>query len=192
MKVLVAQSCLTLCDPMDGSPPGSSVLGDSPGKNTGVGCHALLKGIFLTQALNSYLLHCRQILYPLNHLGSPLSAAFLFAWFLPVFLYLPASYFSPQLSDHGPGERSLPWPNLCYFSSSQYLHSPMPISVIFLIVLYFVSFCVWHYCTLDGRFLDVAIFFYHQYLTQCLEHRRCSISICWTKEWHNELTREYI
>ena len=32
---------LTLCDPMDCSPPGSSVHGDSPGKNTGVGCHDL-------------------------------------------------------------------------------------------------------------------------------------------------------
>ena len=37
---LVAQSCLTLCNPVDCSPPGSSVHGDSPGKNTGVGCHA--------------------------------------------------------------------------------------------------------------------------------------------------------
>ena len=43
---LVAQSCLTLCDLMDCSPPGSSVHGDSPGKNTGVGCHALLQEIF--------------------------------------------------------------------------------------------------------------------------------------------------
>ena len=42
---LVTQSCLTLCDPMDCSPPGSSVCGDSPGKNTRVGCHALLQGI---------------------------------------------------------------------------------------------------------------------------------------------------
>ena len=33
----------TLCDPMDYSPPGSSVHEDSPGKNTGVGCHALLQ-----------------------------------------------------------------------------------------------------------------------------------------------------
>ena len=41
---LVAQSCLTLCDPMDCSPPGSSVHEESPGKNTGVGCHALLQG----------------------------------------------------------------------------------------------------------------------------------------------------
>ena len=46
---LVAQSCLTLCDPMDSSPPGSSVHGDSLGKNTGVGCHVLLQGIFPTQ-----------------------------------------------------------------------------------------------------------------------------------------------
>ena len=40
--LLVAQSCLTLCNPMDYSSPDSSVHGDSPGKNTGVGCHALL------------------------------------------------------------------------------------------------------------------------------------------------------
>ena len=36
-----------LCDPMDCSPPGSSVHGDSPGKNTRVGCCVLLQGIFL-------------------------------------------------------------------------------------------------------------------------------------------------
>ena len=40
---LVAQSCPTLCDTLDCSPPGSSVHGDSPGKNTGVGCHVLLQ-----------------------------------------------------------------------------------------------------------------------------------------------------
>ena len=43
---LVSQLCLTLCCPMDCSPPGSSVPGDSPGKNTGMGYHALLWGIF--------------------------------------------------------------------------------------------------------------------------------------------------
>ena len=37
------QSCLTLCDLIDGSPPGSPVPWDSPGKNTGVGCHFLLQ-----------------------------------------------------------------------------------------------------------------------------------------------------
>ena len=42
----VAQLCLTLCDPVDYSPPGSSNPRDSPGKNTGVGCHFLHQGIF--------------------------------------------------------------------------------------------------------------------------------------------------
>ena len=46
---LVAQLCPTLCSPMNGSLPGSSVHGDSSGKNTGVGFHALLQGIFLIQ-----------------------------------------------------------------------------------------------------------------------------------------------
>ena len=41
---------------------------DSPGKNTGVGCHAFLQGVFLTQGSNPHLLHCRQILYPLTYL----------------------------------------------------------------------------------------------------------------------------
>ena len=40
---------LSLCNPMDSSLPGSSVHGDSPGKNTGVGCHAFLQGIFPTR-----------------------------------------------------------------------------------------------------------------------------------------------
>ena len=67
----VTQSCPTLCDPMDCSLPGSSVHGDSPGKNTGVGCHALLQGIFPTQGSNLGLLHCRRILYRLRYQGSP-------------------------------------------------------------------------------------------------------------------------
>ena len=61
---LVAQSCLTLCDPMDWSPPGSSVHGDSPDKNTGAGCRFRLQVQFLG------LLHCRQILYQLSYEGS--------------------------------------------------------------------------------------------------------------------------
>ena len=64
---LVTQSCLTLCNPVDCSPPGCSVHGDSPGKNTGLGCHALLQGIFPTQGSNRGLPSCRQILYRLNH-----------------------------------------------------------------------------------------------------------------------------
>ena len=39
------------------------VHGIFPGKNTGVDCHALLQGIFLTQGENLCLLHCKQILY---------------------------------------------------------------------------------------------------------------------------------
>ena len=49
------------------SPPGSSVHGDSPGKNTGVGCHALLQEIFPIQGLNPGLPDCRRILYHLRY-----------------------------------------------------------------------------------------------------------------------------
>ena len=41
-----------LCNPTDCNPPGSSVQGDSPGKITRVGCHAVLQGIVSTQGLN--------------------------------------------------------------------------------------------------------------------------------------------
>ena len=58
--ISVTQSCPTFCDPMDCSLPGSSVHGDSPSKNTGVGCHFLLQGHFLTQRSNRRLLHCRR------------------------------------------------------------------------------------------------------------------------------------
>ena len=51
--------------------PDSSVHGDSPGKNTGVDCHALLQGIFPTQGLNPGLPLCRRILCHQNHQGSP-------------------------------------------------------------------------------------------------------------------------
>ena len=46
---------------------------NSPGKNTGAGCHSLLLGIFLTQGLNPHLLHCRQTLHWLSHQRSPRS-----------------------------------------------------------------------------------------------------------------------
>ena len=68
---LIAQSCLTLCNPMDCNPLGSSVHGDSPDKNTGVGYCALLQGIFPIQGSNPALPHCRQILYHLSHQRSP-------------------------------------------------------------------------------------------------------------------------
>ena len=62
--------CPTLCNPMGCSPPDSSVHGDSPGKSTGVGCHALLQEVFPTQGSNPGLLPCRWILYHLSHQGS--------------------------------------------------------------------------------------------------------------------------
>ena len=73
--VLSLSVVLTLCDPMDYCPPGTSVHGDSPGKNTGVGCHTLLQEIFPTQESNPGLPHCRQILYQLSHQGSPIPSS---------------------------------------------------------------------------------------------------------------------
>ena len=61
VRVLIPQSCLSLCDPMDCSPPDSSVHGILQARILVVGCHSLLQGVFLG------LLHCRQILYPLSH-----------------------------------------------------------------------------------------------------------------------------
>ena len=54
---------------MDYSPQGSSIHGDSPGKNTGVGFHAFLQGIFPSQGSNRALLLCRQIFSHLSHQG---------------------------------------------------------------------------------------------------------------------------
>ena len=67
----VTQLCPTLCNPMSCSPPGSSVHGDSPGKDARAGCHALLQGTFPTQGSNPGILKYRQILYRLSHQGSP-------------------------------------------------------------------------------------------------------------------------
>ena len=53
------------------SPLGSSAHRDFPEKNTGVGCHALLQGIFPTQGSNPGLQHCGQMLYHLSYQGSP-------------------------------------------------------------------------------------------------------------------------
>ena len=57
----------TLCDPMD-----TRLLcpWDFLGKSTGVGCHFLLQGYFLTQGSNPGLPHCRQTLYHLSHQGN--------------------------------------------------------------------------------------------------------------------------
>ena len=70
-------ACPTLCEPMDCSLAGSC-LWDSPHKNTGVSCHALLRGIFLTQGLNQSLLcllHWQKGSLPLAPLEKPLQVS---------------------------------------------------------------------------------------------------------------------
>ena len=61
---LVAKSYLTIATPQ---PARFLCQWDFPGKNTGVGYHFLLEGIFPTWGLNPGLPHCRQTLYPLGH-----------------------------------------------------------------------------------------------------------------------------
>ena len=76
MPAMSLQLRLTLCDPVDYSPPGSSVHGDSLGKNTAVGCDALLQEIFPTQGWNSChlcLLHWQMGALPLVPSGKPIS-----------------------------------------------------------------------------------------------------------------------
>ena len=78
VKVLVAQSCLTLCNPMDCSPPDFSVHGILQARTLEWVAHSLLQGVFPTQGSSSSLLHCRQILYHLSHQGSPCVKLFIF------------------------------------------------------------------------------------------------------------------
>ena len=66
---LVTKSCLTLCDPM--WPAKLLCPWDSPGRNTGVGCHFLLQEIFPTQGSNLSLLHWHVDSSPLTYLGRP-------------------------------------------------------------------------------------------------------------------------
>ena len=68
VKVLVAQSCSTLCDPME--PARLLCPWGFPGENTGVGCHFPLQGIFLTQGSNLHLLYWSVGSLQLNHQGS--------------------------------------------------------------------------------------------------------------------------
>ena len=70
INVLVTQLYPTLFKPLNSTLPGSCPL-DSPDKNTGVGGHSLLQGIFLTQGSNLGLQHYRWILYHLSHHESP-------------------------------------------------------------------------------------------------------------------------
>ena len=77
------------CHPMDCSPPGFSVHVDSPGKNTGVGCHALFQGIFPTQGLNPCLfclLHWQVSSLPLVLPRDPIMSQALCQFFTWTFL----------------------------------------------------------------------------------------------------------
>ena len=68
----VSQSCPTLCDPMDCATHQAPLSMGFSRKNTGVGCHFLLQGIFPTQGLNPGLPYCRQKLYHLSYQESAL------------------------------------------------------------------------------------------------------------------------
>ena len=73
VKVLITQSCPTLAILWTVARQAPLSCLDFPGKNIGVGCHALLQGMFPAQESNLGLLHCRQILYQLSHQGKPKS-----------------------------------------------------------------------------------------------------------------------
>ena len=69
----------TLCNRIGLQPTRLLCLWDFSGRNTGVGYHFLLRGIFLTQGSNPWLLcllHCRKILYQLSHGGTPSTHVF--------------------------------------------------------------------------------------------------------------------
>ena len=100
----VTQSYLTLHNPMDCSPPGSSVHGDSPGQNTGVGCHFLLQGIFLIHV--SWI--GRQILLLLSFF-------LYFNWRLITLQYCGGFCHTPTWISHG---------DMCVPHSKQLSHLP--------------------------------------------------------------------
>ena len=89
---------------------------DSPGKNTAVGCHALLQGIFPTQGSNLGLLHCRRILHYLSHQGRnghshrlsmPRCLSLLGSLVLPGHFSWAVSF--PRGLEVGPTHRACPW-----------------------------------------------------------------------------------
>ena len=88
VKVLVTQSCSTLCHPMDCSPPGSYVHGILQARKQEWVAIPFSR-IFPTQGLNPGLLHCRQILYHLSYQRSQSKS---------VFAYPKVSKISPMFS----------------------------------------------------------------------------------------------
>ena len=87
VRAKLLQSCPILCNPMNCSLPVSSVHGDSPGENTGVGCYALLQGIFPTQRSNSGLPHMgcevkQHLFFFKQHFKTSFLASLVFFFFL--------------------------------------------------------------------------------------------------------------
>ena len=74
-----------------------------PGKNTRVGCHSLLQGIFPIQGSNPRLLHCRQILYCLSHQGSLVFPEIIYfylrAWYMIKWSEVKVTQSCPTLCD---------------------------------------------------------------------------------------------
>ena len=108
----VTKLCLTLCNPMDCSPSGSSVHGDSPDKKNGVGCHALPPGDLPDPEIKPASLNVsrigRWLLYRQCHLGSPSS----------VWLIVIHSVFFP--ADEGKVlARPVIWSLTCYLQKCQ-------------------------------------------------------------------------
>ena len=64
MNVCILSHVQVFYDPVDCKPIRLLCPWDFPGKNAGVGCHLLLRRVFLTEGLKLYLLHCGWILYP--------------------------------------------------------------------------------------------------------------------------------
>ena len=110
-----AQSCPTPCDSVDCIPPGSPVHEESPGKNTGVGGHALLQGIFPTQGANPGLRHCRWILYHLSQQGS-LRAALWTKWIQHTKHWRPIWHTSALYVPPAAAAVLLTWSSLCILS----------------------------------------------------------------------------
>ena len=98
--VLSCFSHVWLCNTMDCNLPDSYVHGDSPGKNTTVGCHTLPQGIFPTQRSNPCLLrllYCRWIVYCWATREALLSRL-PFNWYL--YSYSTCPWLSPQQCFH--------------------------------------------------------------------------------------------
>ena len=144
--VLVAQWCPTLCNPMDCSPPRLPCPWNSSGKNTGVGCHSLLQGIFPTQGSNLGLLQAdylpsepsgKPVIYRREHFIGGLRCL------NPTFIQVYYLWIAGKTAQVLPGNRILPLPctsqqsqgsaSRCTTSSTEYLRHLISSAMIFAI-----------------------------------------------------------